>query len=51
MLSCKYAIECIINSVVFYLKKTYYMSYRNEKENSSNFFLITVNENPLDLKI
>ena len=46
MLFCKYTFECISNSIVFYLKKQY-ISCWNKKENSSNFFLIILNENLL----
>ena len=51
MVLCKYTIECIINSAVFY-SKTYYISYlKKKKENDSNILLITINENLLYLKI
>ena len=46
----KYTFECISNSIVYYLKNTIYLT-EIEKENSSNFFLIIVNENLLHLKI
>ena len=44
MLFCKYTFECISNSYYIYLTDI-------KKENSSNFFLIIVNENLLYLKI
>ena len=44
MLFCKYAFECISNSIVFYLKSNIYLT-EIKKENSSNLFLIIVNEN------
>ena len=50
MFFCKYTFECISNSIVFYLKNNIYLT-EIKKENSSNFFLIIVNENLLYLKI
>ena len=50
MLFCKYTFECISNSIVFYLKSNIYLT-EIKKENSSNFFLIIVNENLLYLKV
>ena len=50
ILFCKYTFECISNSIVFYLKSNIYLT-EIKKENSSNFFLIIVNENLLYLKI
>ena len=50
MLFCKDTFECISKSIVFYLKNNVYLT-KIKKENSSNFFLITVNENLLYLKV
>ena len=50
MFFCKYTFECISNSIVFYLKNNIYLT-EIKKGNSSNFFLIIVNENLLYLKI
>ena len=47
---CKYTFDCISNSIVFYLKHNIYLT-EIKKENSSNFFLIIVNENLLYLEI
>ena len=47
----KYIFECISNSTVFYLKKHNMYLTEIKKENSSNFFLIIVNENLLYLKL
>ena len=47
MLFCKYIFEYISNSIVFY--SNIYLT-EIKKENSSNFFLIIVNENLTYLK-
>ena len=46
---CKYTFNCISNSAVFSLKNVYLNEIK--KENSTNFFIINVNENLLYLKI
>ena len=51
MLLCKYAFDCINNSIVIYLKKINVYLTETKKKNSRNLFLIIANENLLYLKI
>ena len=50
ILFCKYTLECISNSIVFYLKSSIYLT-EIKKEICSNLFLIIVNENTGLLRI
>ena len=49
MFLCNYTVECNSNSAAFYLKNIYLTEIK--KENSTNIFLVTVNENLLYLKM
>ena len=50
MLFCKYTFECISDYCILLKKLNIYLT-EIKKGNSSNFFLIIVNENLLYLKI
>ena len=51
MLFSKYTTEWISNFIAFYLKNRLYILLKQKKENSSDFFLFTVNQHQLYLKM
>ena len=51
MLFSKYTTEWISNFIAFYLRNRLYILLKQKKENSSDFFLFTVNQHQLYLKM